>query len=136
MQNADRSTLDFLKKSCRFAQAAPMPQAPAATPTQSSPGLPAAPVSAQTPNAKPPTPSKIKTPMSKSNCTVTFDHRHIVIEIPDQPAINLSLTEDQQASVEARLAQDTFGKQGPPGQGPATPPPVPGVAATPGPEQP
>jgi hypothetical protein len=123
--NADRTLSRWIATNCpsiasrhRLAQVAPpaatpdTPQAPAASPAPLSTTQPTPPISDQKPNAAPPAPKAVKTPITKENCKVTFDHNHIVIEIPNQPAINLSLTHDQQASVNARLAQDTFGTQG------------------------
>ena len=62
---------------------------------------------------------------------MTFDHNHIVIEIPNQPAINLSLTHEQQTSVNARLAQDSFGTQGKQTSPGVATQPVPPAASTP-----
>jgi hypothetical protein len=74
---------------------------------------PTPPISAQQPNQTPTAPKEVKTPTTKENCKVTFGHKHIVIEFSDgQPAISLALTHEQQASVDSRLSQVTFGEQG------------------------
>lgn len=113
--NAD-SLGRWFGKNFRFAQvppATPEPlQPPASSPPPMSGPQPTPPISAQQPNATPIAPKPVKTPITKEQCKVTFDHKHIVIEIPNQPAINLSLTSEQQASVDARLSQDSFGSQG------------------------
>ena len=137
--NADRNLSRWIATNCpsianrhRLAQVAPpAPQAPAASPAPLSSPQPTPPISAQQPNAEPPAPKAVKTPITKENCKVTFDHNHIVIEIPNQPAINLSLTHEQQTSVNARLAQDSFGTQGKQTSPGVATQPVPPAASTP-----